>query len=547
MRLGMHALSWIASGLVAMVLTAVATVWLRPLASEPPPDVLVVSLATEPRSLDPHTTTASSDTQVNANLYEGLLRFKAGSLEPEPALAERFSISQDGRSYVFHLKRDVRFHDGTPLTARAVQWNFERMLDPRHPYHHTGPFPLAFFFEDVAEVTVLDAHTVSFRLKQPFAPLLANLAYPAGYLVSPAAVQRWGTDYQRHPAGTGPFYFEDWLPGRRIELRRNPHYHGAPARSARLALLFQADAMTRIAELRSGRVDIITEVPADHVAWFARAPQYRVLDVAGPHLWFLILNTREPPFDDVRVRQAVNYAIDKHGLVRDVLQGTARVAAGPIAAAFGAAAGDVAPYPYDPARARALLAAAQPTTRRLLMLAPQSGAGMLAPMQMAAAIQADLAAVGFELEIQSFEWNTYLQKVNSGLQDAHMAQMAWMTNDPDTLPYLALRSSAVPPEGFNSGWYHNPKVDALLERARIETHPEQRAALYARLQRLVHDDAPWLFVAHGTQTVITHQRVENLELQPSFLFDLSRAHKQTGSTSPQAVRRGAAPKHGRTR
>lgn len=537
----MHALSWIASGLIATALTVAAMVWVRPTETEPPPQTLVVSLATEPRSLDPHTTTASSDTKVSANLYQGLMEFAPGTLEPRPALAQSYEISEDGLSYVFELKPGVRFHDGTPLTAAVVQWNFSRMLDPQHPYHDTGPFPLAFFFEHVTQVEALDKRRVRFRLKQPYAPFLANLAYPAGYLVSPTAVERWGADYERHPAGTGPFQFEAWLPGHRISLLRYPHYHAAPARSRRVVFLFHADSMTRIAQLRSGSVDLITEVPADHVAWFERTPQYRVLEAAGPHLWFVILNTRTPPFDDARVRRAVNYAVNKRAIVRDVLQGTAHVAAGPVAAAFGAAAGDVKPYPYDPARARALLAEARPSTRKLLMLAPQTGAGMLAPMEMATAIQADLAAVGFEVEIRSFEWNTYLQQVNSGLRDAHLAEMAWMTNDPDTLPYLALRSTAAPPEGFNSGWYRNPKVDAMLEVARTQTNPRRREELYAELQRLVHDDAPWLFVASASQTLIGHARLQNLQLQPSFLLDLSGAHKESGGAGADTV--GQLPSH----
>ncbi len=495
--------------------------------SPPPTDTLLLGLSAEPRSLDPQTTTASSDFRVSLNVYEGLTRFAEGSLTPAPALAERWEIADHGKQYTFFLKHGVRFHDGTPLDAAAVKFNFDRMLDENHPYHHTGPFPLAFFFERVKQVTVVDEHTVRFQLDEPFAPLLANLAYPTGFIVSPQAVKKYDRDFGRHPVGTGPFRFGSWDPGRRLVLEQNKHYHGKRAKLRRLIFEPIADPMTRVAELRARQVDLVFELMPDNVSWFREAPGFRVVEAAGPHLWFLILNTRRPPFDDPRVRRAVNLAVDKQALVERVLQGTATVAAGPIARAFGAAAGTVTPYAYNPGRARELLRAAKvPEGHRLLLIAPQEGSGMLAPMQMATAIQADLARVGFDVAIESYEWNSYLTKVNAGLDDADMAEMAWMTNDPDTLPYLALRSKAHPPKGFNSGWYANPRVDDLIVEGRREVRPEQRARTYARIQELVHRDAPWLFVASWKQNVVVRNTVQGLELEPSFLVHFDGVSKR---------------------
>ena len=518
----MHALKLIGALLALGGLGLVVVAARAPAHQRPPNDTLLVGLSAEPRSLDPHTTTASSDFRVLTNVYEGLARFEPGTLTPGPSLAEHWSISKDGTQYTFFLKQGVSFHDGTAFDAEAVKFNFDRMLRKDHPYHDTGPFPLAFFFERIVEVEVVDRLTVRFSLDEPFAPLLANLAYPTGLMVSPAAVKRDERNFSRHPVGTGPFELVDWDSGRRIALGRYSGYHGQPAKLRRVIFRPIGDPMTRVAELRAGSVGLVPELSPDNVQWFRQAPGFRVVEAAGPHLWFVILNTKRPPFDDKRVRQAVNYAVDKRALVARVLQHTATVAAGPIPSAFGAYAGDVEPYPYDPAHARRLLGEAPPKLDDPLVLAvPQSGSGMLAPVQMATAIQANLAAVGLKVEIETYEWNSYLTHVNAGLDETHMAEMAWMTNDPDTLPFLALRAAAHPPHGFNSGWYENREVDELLLQARRETDVERRISAYARVQRLIHEDAPWLFVASWKQNVVARADVQGVALEPSFLLYLA--------------------------
>ena len=231
---------------------------------------------------------------------------------------------------------------------------------------------------------------------------------------------------------------------------------------------------------------------------------------------------------DKRVRQAVNYAIDKQSLVENVLQGTADIAAGPIPPAFAwAYNADVAPYPFDPEKAAALLKEAGAEGAEVTFYVTEGGSGMLDPIPMGAAIQADLAKVGLDVKIETYEWNTFLAEVNPGLEGkADMAEMAWMTNDPDTLPYLALRTGAWPDEGgFNSGYYSNPEVDRLLEAARVSTDEAERAKLYKEMQVIVHDDAPWAFVANWKQNAATAESVSGFELQPSFFLLLKDVTK----------------------
>ncbi|MFP4495068.1 MAG: ABC transporter substrate-binding protein [Halochromatium sp.] len=571
--------------------------------ARPPVATLVVAQVAEPRSLDPQVTTALNDFRILVNVFEGLVRYRLGTLEPVPALAESWQISEDGRVYTFKLKGGVRFHDGSRFDAEAVRFNFERLLDPEHPYHDTGPFPLAFFFDAVESIEVLDPLRVRFRLAQPFAPFLSNLAYPAGLIVSPAAIERWGDEVGRHPSGTGPFRFVDWRPGERVRLERFPDYHGMhegrlaarregrpmdqqagqetdqgkdqitgqiadkqagretnqiadqiagqqegapggeePARSGGerdcdergalvQTLIFRpiTDPMTRVAELLTGAVDLALELSPDNVAAFRARAGFTVLEATGPHLWFLILNTREGPLGDVRVRRAVNLAIDPRVLAEDVLRETAVPAAGPVPAAFGWANNPkVRPYRQDRAAARRLLAAAgYEDGLRLRFLVPRGGSGMLDPVAMAMAIQGDLDRIGIDAEIRSYEWNAYLARVNQGLDaDADMAEMAWMTNDPDTLPYLALRCDASPEQGgFNSGYYCSPRVDELIAQARRATDRDERARLYHQLEREVHKDAPWAVIASWRQNLVARAEVSGLQLEPSFFLRLEEVAK----------------------
>jgi peptide/nickel transport system substrate-binding protein len=492
----------------------------QPASAQTPPGVLVVGQVAEPQALDPHAVTAVNDFRILMNVYDGLVRYAPGTLEVEPALATGWSVSDDGTEYTFTLREGVSFHDGTPFDAEAVVFNFERMLNEDHPYHDTGPFPLSFFFSAVESVEAVDATTVRFTLNAPYAPFLSNLAYPTGLIVSPAAVMEHGAEFGRNPAGTGAFRFVEWRSNEAVVVERNADYwDGAPELQA---VVFRpiTDANTRVAEMLSGGIDLMVEVPPVALSEF-QGDGFRVVEQAGPHVWFLILNMREGPFTDQRVRQAANYAINKEALVNEVLEGTADVAAGPTPPAFAWAYNEeLEPYPYDPERARALLAEAGAENPAVTFYVTEGGSGMLDPVAMGTAMQADLEAVGFDVTIETYEWNTFLGRVNPGLEgEADMAQMAWMTNDPDTLPYLALRTEAWPENGgFNSGYYSNPQVDALLEEARTATDQGRRAELYREMQAIVQEDAPWVFVANWVQNAVTSDRVENFTLEPSFFL-----------------------------
>ncbi|MFK3668214.1 ABC transporter substrate-binding protein [Ochrobactrum teleogrylli] len=499
-----------------------------PSLAQTPPNVLIVGQIAEPQSLDPHTVTATNDFRILVNIYDGLVRYKDGTLEVEPALAESWTISDDGKTYRFKLRQGIKFHDGSDFNAEAVKFNFDRMLKEDHPFYNTGPFPLSFNFSSIEAVNAIDPTTVEFKLKEPFAPFLSNLAYPTGLIVSPEAVKKYGKEFGRHPSGTGPFKFAEWQSGQRVVVERNPDYwDGAPALEA---VVFRpiTDPNTRVAEMMAGGLDVMVEVPPDNLATFKQDANFAVAEQAGPHVWFTILNAKTGPFADKKVRQAANYAVNKQALVDNVLQGSATVAAGPIPPAFNWVEDKTEAYPYDPEKAKALLAEAGVTNPEITFYVTEGGSGMLDPITMGSAIQADLQAVGFKVKIETYEWNTFLGRVNTGLEGkADMAEMAWMTNDPDTVPYLTLRTDALPDKGgFNSGYYSNPQLDALLEKARTSNSQAERGKLYGEVQAIVHDDAPWLFVANWKQNAVTTAAVKGFKLQPSFLLHLKTVTKE---------------------
>lgn len=496
--------------------------------AQTPSNVLIVGQIAEPKSLDPQAVTAINDFRILMNVYEGLVRYKDGSLEIEPSLAESWTISEDGKQYTFKLKQGVKFHDGSPLNADAIVFNFERMLDEAHPYHNTGPFPLSFFFSAVEDVKAIDAKTVEFTLNAPFAPFLSNLAYPTGLIVSPEAVKKHKTEFGRNPSGTGPFKFVEWEANSKVVVAKNDKYWGEKAQVEAVVFRPITDANTRVAEMLSGNLDIMVEVPPVSLDKF-NTDRFELKEQAGPHVWFLILNAKEGPFADKRVRQAANYAINKQAIVEDVLEGTAEVAAGPTPPAFAWAYNEeLEPYPYNPEKAKALLKEAGIKDATLTFYVTEGGSGMLDPIPMATAIQADLKAVGIDVKIETYEWNTFLGKVNPGLEGkADMAEMAWMTNDPDTLPFLALRTEAWPDKGgFNSGYYSNPEVDKLLNAARESTDQQERAKLYKQMQEIVQEDAPWVFVANWKQNAVVNSAVQNFDLEPSFFLILDGVSKK---------------------
>jgi peptide/nickel transport system substrate-binding protein len=479
---------------------------------------LVVGLVAEPTSMDPGQLTDINSMRVLSSVYDTLVRFKEGSFTQEPGLATAWKMSPDGLTYTFTLRRGVKFHDGTPFDAAAVKFTYDRLLDPKHPFAETGPFPFAsFYYGAVKEVAVVDPYTVRFTVKEPFSPLLNNLTLNTGRIVSPAAVKKWGKEFASHPVGTGPFKFVSWDKNVRIVLDANPAYWAGAPKLDRLVFRPLVEEQTRVTELMSGGVDFIVDVPPDNVDQVKKDARLAFYEQPGPHIWWVTLNTQKKPFNDVRVRRAVNYAVNRDAISNDLLKRTATSAIGPIPPSITWAFTDqVTKYPYDPERAKKLLTeAGYPNGFSAVFWIPESGSGMQSPKTMAQAIQADLAAVGVTASIQTFEWGAYLNKYGKGFgQDADMGAMSFMLDPGDPAPMLSLVIDGK--GGFRGGAYANPDVDRLLAEATRITDLKKRGDLYRQVQKLVVDDAPWIFVDNAIQNAAGTKKVVGFKLHPSF-------------------------------
>jgi len=483
----------------------------------PPKDAIVIGLVAEPVTMDPPQITDLNSARVTKRIFEGLVAQELGSYKLVPGLAQSWDISKDGLTYTFKLRPNVKFHDGTPFNAEAVKFVFERQLNDKGPYYATGTYPyVKGFLGNVAGVEVLDAGTVQIKLKAPLAPFLQYLAHQSLFMFSPESLKKWGKDVVKHPVGTGPFKLDAWEPGVRVVLARNDEYWGGAPKIRQAIYVPIVEAQARLVALKTGDIDLTMDVPPDSLDELRRDPNVVVAESNSSAVWYVMLNTRHPILKDRRVRQALNHAVNKDAIIRDILRGTAIVSRGPMSPVYGTFYEDnTARYPHDLDKARALLReAGHPNGFELTFLVPESGSGMQSPVEMATIIQANLAQIGVRAKIQTMEWGAYLRKY---LEQPDMAEMSWNPSigDPDHMMYMLLSSDRFPP-AFNAGYYQNDRVDDLLRRARTTVDEKARVPLYREAQKLVVEDAPWIFVDHGKQVIVHRKRVQGFKLHPNF-------------------------------
>ena len=500
-----------------IAVTVAVSLWVAPIAAQPA-GTLVVGLVAEPVNLDPPQVTDLNSNRVGRRIVETLVTFPEESTQIVPGLAESWTISKDGLQYTFKLRRGITFHDGTPLNAEAVKFSIERQINPNHPAYKLGKYPFAnFFFGNVKAVEVLSEERVAFLLNEARASFIAVLAQGAASIVSPTAVMKWGPDYPTHPVGTGPFRFASWDRGQRVVLEKNPTYWKYPVKVERVIYRPIVEDQARLTELLTGTLDVIVGVPADFVSQLEQNAKITLLKQVGAHVWYLGMNNQKKPFDDKRVRQALNYAVNKDAIVKDVLKGTGAASRGPVLPGTWGADPALKPYPYDPERAKKLLAeAGYPSGFSTTLWVPESGSGMQAPVAMSTVMQSNLKAVGVNVSLQTMEWGAYLAKLRTKEQE--LFALSWMagTEDPDMVMYPLLHSSQWTPVGPNRALYKNARFDTLLQQARLTTDQAKRAQLYREAQRVLVDDAPWVFVDHEIQIAALSKRVQGFKLHPSF-------------------------------
>jgi peptide/nickel transport system substrate-binding protein len=485
-------------------------------------DTIVVGWEAEMATLDPSKTVCAHELRYDQQVGETMWHLQGGSSQIKPSLGTQWQSSKDGKEWTFTVRPGVRFQDGTPCRAQDIQWTYDRWMDPKNPFHDPPYGLLQYFLGALDKVQAVDDTTVKFYLKHLDAAFDSNMLWPHTSAVSSTALKKLGKQkFALKPVCTGPWQVVDWTKGTRLILERNSTYWGAQPILRRMIIKPIPEDAVRLEQLKSGEVDVIVALPPQFIPEVLGDPNLKLLRRVGNHIWWIALNVREKPLADKRIRQALNYATDKEAIVRNLLKGGGKVAAGPMMVGSWSEDHTLQPYPYDPKKAKQLLeAGGYGSGFHTRFWVPESGSGMIAPKDIATLVQAQLKEVGVTVEIVTQEWTSYVADYGSvgfapsGKPGYGMGEMSWNTPLPDPVHYVDvnLKTDAQPPKGFNAGFYSNPDVDRLLTQAASTLDREQRKTLYAQAQKIVHDEAPWIFTFSVENLVATRKNIQGLEV-----------------------------------
>ena len=480
-----------------VVITSVLAWILAACSSAPAPKggKLIYGLTLTPSGIDPHVNVSSELGIPLTSVYDPLLWQDVGS-EFVPGLAESWQISDDGLIYTFHLRQDVKFHDGSPFNAQAVKFNLDRIVDPQ-----TKSQKAAFMLGPYDHAEVVGNYTIKVYLKEPFAPLLDSLSQVYLGMASPAAVEKWGLDYQMHQVGTGPFMFKEYIPKDHLTLTRNPDYnwapaifsHQGPAYLEEIEFRFFVEPATRALALEAGEAHIMGEIPPQDAQRLSEDPDFQLIPVALPGTPLQIfLNTERPPTDDLRVRRALIYATDREAIVVAIFNNLSPVAHGPLnAVTIGYDEKVAGLYNYNPELAKDLLKEAgwvdedgdsllEKTGQPLRVEAYLMGWGFIP--EVAQLLQAQFKAVGVEMRTQVVAYPAALEAARKGKHN--LIPFSLSSSDPDIL-----RTFFHSDGGFNWAKVRDPKLDGLLKEGARTLNPEKRKDLYAEAQRIIMTEA----------------------------------------------------------
>ena len=477
--------------------------------NRPDPHTFVMIIESSPANLDPRVGTDAYSERIDKLLFDSLLR-RDDHFNLQPALATSWEI-RDPLTYVFHLRSGVRFHNGGPLTARDVKWTFDSIMSGKLVSPKSGTY------DKVASIETPDDATVIFHLKEPYSPLLWNLADGAIGIVPYGA----GAEMKDHPIGSGPFRFVSQAVDNYVVLERNPDYWGTVPKLERVRFAVIPDDTTRALELRKGSADAAANAfPNDMVVTLSRDRDLQVEITPGTIYAYLAFNLRDPTLHDVRVRQAIAYALDRDEIIHYLWRDQAQPAASILPPQSWAYSADVPTYSFDPARANQILDAAgyrrgaDGVRFHITMKTSDQESTRL----MAAVFQQQLRRVGIALDIRSFEFATFYSDVVKGAFQVHSLRWIGGNQDPDIFEAV-FHSQSTPPKRFNRTYYSNPRVDELIVAGRRELDQDKRKQTYAEVQRILATDLPYVNLWFYDNVLITNRRVRNAHLDPPGSYD----------------------------
>lgn len=457
---------------------------------------LTVAFASDTKTLDPTFSINFSERQPLYLIYNTLLALKP-DFSVGPELAENWEVLDNGQRVVLHLRKGVKFHDGTDFDAAAVKFNLDRRMDEKLNSPQRAQLK-----EVIDSVEATDPWTLTIKLKGPSPNLLGMLAQREGFMVSPTAAEKHGKNFTNNPVGTGPFVFKEWVPGNRLVVEKNPNYweQGRPYLD-RIVFSDITNTAVAIQRLLTGEADYASALSPIDVRQIENRKGIR-LDPSAVGRWYALQwQVDKPPFNNPKLRQAIAHAIDRKRIVDIVMSGRAAVSNGPTPNALWWADPALKPYDYDPAKAKALLAeAGYPSGIEISLSTPQ----IALLQQVTQLVQEQLKAIGITVKLDPVAQSDWYPRV---VQFAiNFTPMRWSQRpDPDGFMTLLFHSKG----SGNSTRYNNPAVDGLIEQARAITDQGERQKLYRQAQEIIMQDLPYIPLFFSLEFAAMNDKVKN--------------------------------------
>ena len=477
-----------------------------------------VALDAEPTTLDVHNTGSNAALGMFKCIYEGLVG-QDEKLRIINLLAESWEPSSDAKEFTFKLRQGISFHDGTPFNATAVKTAFDRVLAADSKLlRHT------FFGNVIDHWEIIDEATIKLVAKQPFAAMIATLGHPAGGIPSPTAVAKYGADFGTHPVDTGPYQFSEWLRGDHITLQPYQNYWSKPngAAVAKLTVRPITEPSALAAAIQSGSVQFAGPLAAPQAQQLKNAQGLTVSQTDSIFAYFVTMNNSKKPFDDKRVRQALNYGVNKDDVLKAAELGQGKILDSPLAAGVFGYQG-AKPFPYDPQQAKTLLSQAGQASG----FSPTLWT-IAADKTRAVAVQGQLQQIGVNVNVVLMDGAALSAELAKTVDQTQlqmvMSAFSPSTGDADLQLRLEYTKAGWPPTGFNDSYYDNADVDKYVQQGLQFVDPAKRQAAYAQAQQLIMDDAVNLFLYAPTLFGGIRSNAGGVVVQPDAVIYMRTAY-----------------------
>ncbi|CAG9607725.1 ABC transporter substrate-binding protein [Pseudoneobacillus rhizosphaerae] len=463
--------------------------------------------------LDPHGTSANTSFRVTYMLYDRLVTYDGTTTEVVPQLAENWEISEDGTTYTFFLRKDAKFHDGSPVTSAAVEYSFRRAID-------IGKSAAGIFSKVIDENSfeIVDDHTIKIKLLKPFGPFIKALGTVFGNILNPNLADNHGEDLGESyladkEVGSGPYVLESWDRGQKLVLKANENYWGGTPTMKTVNINIVPEPSTARLMLEKGELDLLddTMISPDVIKQMDGKNGVEIVNAPGFQIDYFPMNMTQKPLDNKLVRQAIAHAINYDVIIDNVFLGNGERIGGIVPKGMFGYNDGVKEYDYNLDKAKELLKEAGQEGGFTVEMAISENNEVR--RNIAVMLQSDLAKIGVTVDIKTYAWPTFLDLVTSGKHDFGL--VAWTPDyaDPDyNLWYFAHSSSKGP--GFNLAFYENKRIDELLELARKSVDDAQRDAAYKEIQAIMAEDVPYIFLAQRSVQAAKREWVERHEINP---------------------------------